>query len=126
MLDSILMVKKKDKVVSTESMVVNMKEISYRTPYMEKVHILGLMAENMQVIGKIIKCMERESLLGLMEENIKVNYQIYLLIKIFLNFIKQVSTLMIRSTDMESLSGLMDVNTMEIGKMENNMVEEFM
>ena len=65
---------------------------------MEKVHILGLMAEFMMEIGNRIKCMEEEYLPGLMVENMKVN------------------TMMIRNKDMEYSLGQMDESGVVSGR----------
>ena len=66
----------------------------------------GVRIENTMENGKITKCMGREPPNGLMEENIKDNMS------------------MIKNMEQVLSTGQMDGNTMVLGKMANNMVEE--
>jgi hypothetical protein len=59
MLDSTLKVKKKEKVLFTGSMDLNMKDNSITIPFTDMESTNGLMVENMLETGKIIKCMEK-------------------------------------------------------------------
>lgn len=83
------------------------------TKFMEKVIffiiqalILGFKIESISEIGKIIKCMEKVEFNGLMEKFIKASIR------------------MTENMVLVHLAGQMVENTLEIGKMENNMEEE--
>ena len=65
----------------------------------------GLKTESMKETGSTIVCTVKERSHGLMEEVMRVN------------------TNTIRNMDLEHSSGQMEENTLDIGKMENNMEE---
>lgn len=73
---------------------------------MEKENTYGIRTEVTKETGNITVCMEKVNWCGLMEEVMTVNMN------------------MIRNTDTVHSHGQMGENTVDIGKMENNMAEE--
>ena len=78
-----------------------------KTIFKAKVYIIGQTAVNIQEIGLTIKCMVMVSSHGQMAEDMKV------------------IILKIKSTDMESFTGLITETIMVVGQMENKMVLVF-
>lgn len=85
---------------------VTIKENSLTIKFTGKENMYGIKIDNMKVIGNIIECTEKEKSHGLMVDHTKANIN------------------MTRNTVLGLSIGQTEENTLDIGKMVNNMDED--
>ena len=98
---------------------------------MDKVLIIGLIIHLILELGKTTTLKVKENIHGQMEGNIKeagliINFKDTVFIHGLMGENMKASTIKIKNTDKELIHGQQESNIQEDGKMENNMVRQYL